>query len=281
MKKYKHFLFILIIMFFSNSLIAQTTGITQMQELERVVIFPDNSVHFLSPSPIKYVDISTHKIQGDLPAENMLRIKFVKDSVDTTLDQQELGTLTIVAEDFIMQYRLCYTAHYSQDLPSLIEISSAQIRPVNISPDLLSQASKKEIALNMLSKKVLKPIQQAKDFGIALTVNQIYSLDDYMFIDISFINSTKLSYDIDEFRFFLEDKKIIKASNFQSLEIKPIWKFKEINSIKSKQRNIYVIKKVIFPSNKVLKLSLTERQLSGRVINVNINYKDVLDAPSI
>lgn len=266
-----------------GSLFSQTPaiGATQMQELPTVFVYPDNSVHFLSPQPIKYVDISTHKIHGDLPVENMLRIKFQKDSAQTTLDQQELGTLTIVAEDFVSQYRLCYTPIYRQDIPALIEISTSQTRPLNISHDLLSQANKKEIALNILSKKANKPIEQAKDFGITLAVNQIYTLGDHMFLDISFTNSTNLSYDIDEFRFFLEDKKVIKASNFQSVEVKPIWKFKELNTFKSKQRNIYVIKKVIFPSNKVLKLSLTEKQLSGRIVNVNINYDDVLQAPSI
>ena len=280
MKNLTYFFYLLIALLVPTSLLAQN-GATQMNELPKVYIYPDNTLHFLSPQPIKYVDISSHKIQGDLPVENMLRIKFKKDSIDNKFDQQELGSITIVAEDFITQYRLCYTPIYKQDITSLIEISPQQTRPLNNTNDQLSHVSKKEIALNLLSKKVKKPIEHEKDFGITLAVNQIYTLGDHIFLDISFTNSTNLSYDIDEFRFFLEDKKIVKASNFQSLEIKPLWMFNELKSFKSKQRNIYVIKKVIFPSNKVLKLSLTEKQPSGRLINVNINYHDILQAPSI
>jgi len=283
MKNSTYFFPLIIIILTPYFIFAQTPaiGVTQMQELPTVYIYPDNSVHFLSPQPIKYVDISSHKIHGDLPVENMLRIKFHKDSTESKLEHHELGTLTIVAEDFIAQYRLCYSQHYRQDMPSLIEIPPSQIKPLNSSQNSLSQTKKKDIALNILAKKTAQPIAKSKDFGITMSVNQIYTIDDYMFLDISFINSTNLSYDIDEFRFFLEDNKILKESNYQSLEIKPIWEFKEVSTIKSKQRNIFVIKKVIFPSNKVLRLSLTEKQISGRIINTNITYKDVLNAPSI
>ncbi|MBD1430208.1 conjugative transposon protein TraN [Sphingobacterium litopenaei] len=258
-----------------------SSGLTLMQQLPVIYLHSDNSVHFLSPQPIKYVDISTHQVHGDLPLENMLRIKFQNDSTGTKPADNELGTLTIVAEDFIAQYRLCYLDLFQENLPSLIEIDPLLCQPLNTSGDILSEMNKKEISINILSKRNYKPIVQKKDFGISVSVNQIYSVGDYMFLDISFSNATKLSYDIDEFRIFIEDKKILKTSNFQSLEITPIWKFKEISSIKSKQRNIYVIKKVIFPNNKVLKISLSEKQISGRMIDVKVDFKDILNAQSI
>lgn len=253
-------------------------GQTIMQHLPIIYLYADNSVHFLSPQPIKYVDISTQQVHGDLPLENMLRIKFQKDSTAITPTNSELGTLTIVAEDFIAQYRLCYVSSFQANLPALIELNPLQAHPLSSAGELLSDMNKRDISLNILSKRKFKPIAQKKDFGLSIAVNQVYAVGDYIFLDISFSNDTNLSYDIDEFRIFMEDKKILKTSNFQSLEITPIWKFKEITNIKSKQRNVYVIKKVIFPNNKVLKISLTEKQISGRMIDVSLSFKDILNA---
>lgn len=254
---------------------------TQMQELPIIYLYDDNSVHFLSPQPIKYVDISSELVHGDLPLENMLRIKFQNDSLAHGPLSPELGTLTIVAEDFVSQYRLCYLDTFQANLPALIELDPNNSQPLEINNDLLTEVNKREISMHIFSKKKSRPITKKKDFGITISVNEIYAVGDYLFLDISFSNDTKLSYDIDEFRFFVEDKKVLKATNFQSIEISPIWRFKELSTIKSRQRNIYVIKKVIFPNSKVLKISLTEKQISGRMLNLNIGFDDISNAKAL
>lgn len=43
-------------------------------------------------------------------------------------------------------------------------------------------------------------------------------------------------------------------------------------------RNVIVVKKLTFPNDKVLTVELTEKQISGRTISVNIDYEDVLSA---
>ena len=255
---------------------------TSMQELPVIYLCADNSVHFLSPQPIKYVDISTQHVHGDLPIENMLRIKFQSDSMALPADgSAELGTLTIVAEDFIAQYRLCYLSEFNSRMPALIELDALNSQPLHLAEELLTDSKKREISMHILSKRKPKPVTQSKGYGISLSVNEIYAVGDYIFLDISFSNSTKLRYDIDEFRMFIEDKKVLKTSNFQSIEISPIWQFKEINSIKSTQRNIYVIKKVIFPNSKVLRISLTEKQISGRMIDLKVGFNALLDAQAL
>lgn len=254
---------------------------THMRELPIIYLYPDNSVHFLSPQPIKYVDISSELVHGDLPLENMLRIKFQNDSLAHGPLSPELGTLTIVVEDFVSQYRLCYLSTFQANLPALIELDPNNSQPLEINNDFLTEVNKREISMHIFSKKKSKPITKKKDFGITLSVNEIYAVGEYIFLDISFSNDTKLSYDIDEFRFFVEDKKVLKTTNFQSIEISPIWKFKELSTIKSRQRNIYVIKKVIFPNSKVLKINLTEKQISGRMLDLNIGFDDISNAKSL
>jgi len=47
---------------------------------------------------------------------------------------------------------------------------------------------------------------------------------------------------------------------------------------KKRYRNVIVIKKLTFPDAKVLKIEVSENQISGRVITLDINYDDVLNA---
>jgi hypothetical protein len=41
---------------------------------------------------------------------------------------------------------------------------------------------------------------------------------------------------------------------------------------------VVVIKKLTFPNDKVLSLEMSEKQISGRTISINIDYEDVLSA---
>jgi hypothetical protein len=43
-------------------------------------------------------------------------------------------------------------------------------------------------------------------------------------------------------------------------------------------RNVVVIKKLTFPNDKVLSLEMSEKQISGRTISINVDYEDVLSA---
>lgn len=41
-----------------------------------------------------------------------------------------------------------------------------------------------------------------------------------------------------------------------------------------------VVRKMTFPNDKVLTIEMTEKQISGRAISLNIDYEDVLSADS-
>lgn len=74
-------------------------------------------------------------------------------------------------------------------------------------------------------------------------LNAVYTVGDLVLLDITYRNATNLAYDIDEMRFKIEDKKITKATNVQSIEVKPIWQLYPHGSFKRTYRNIYVLKK--------------------------------------
>ena len=111
-------------------------------------------------------------------------------------------------------------------------------------------------------------------------MNNIYTVNDYFFIDFSLYNKTKIKYDIDEIRIKLTDKKEAKATNSQTIELSPVYSLNRAKSFLSGYRNVIVIDKLTFPDEKILRLEIAEDQISGRVVYIPIEYEDVLNADS-
>jgi conjugative transposon TraN protein len=229
-------------------------------------------LHFISPEPIQYVDISDKNIEGDLPLPNVLRLRFKK---DTSLTD---AIVTIAGEKFIAQYHLRPVTSTENEK---IEIQPADTRPLDISGVGFSRPQLKSIALNLFCHSPGKAIEKTKAFGLNAALYHLYTVGDYIFIDLGYRNKTNLVYNIDEFRFKVDDKKVTKATNVQSVEIKPLFILFDSSVFQRTYRNIIVLKKMSFPGNKLLHIELSEKQLSGRVITLNVNYQDVLDADTI
>ena len=127
------------------------------------------------------------------------------------------------------------------------------------------------------TKRSVENIHTKKD-KMKAWVNHICSAGDYFFIDFSLENKTKIPYDISEIRVKLEDKKQKKATNYQSVELTPEYMLSYNKHFKKRYRKVLVVKKLTFPEAKVLKIEVSENQISGSTIELNINYDDVLDA---
>jgi hypothetical protein len=111
-----------------------------------------------------------------------------------------------------------------------------------------------------------------------MELNNVYVMSDYIFLDITFENESNLGYNIDGIKFSIEDKKIYKATNNQSIEIEPVFKLFDNKIFKKRLHNIYVFKKFTYPNSKVLIIRLLEEQISGRTIEMKIKYSDILNA---
>lgn len=259
------------LMLFSFSVSAQSLPIIDL---------PENiTFHFISPEPIQYVDISTKAIAGDLPIKNVLRIKRVTDSINqcqaaTTQD----AVVTVAGESFIAQYQIRYVPQQSgHEYKTQLEILPDHMKPLETGVTL-SKLQLERLASAMLFKKQETCIARSKAFGLTAKVNNLATFGEYIFIDLGYTNATNLKYDTDEVRFKIEDEKINKATTNQSIEIKPECRLFKNNTFKKNFRNIYVFKKFSFPGHKILKIELNEKQITGRVINLTLRYKELLEA---
>lgn len=255
---------------------AQSVPAVYRKDLPDIFISENISLHFISPEPITYADISTSGIAGDLPVKNILRLKIKTDSL--TLEAGYIGVVTIIGESFIAQYNLRYADVLHPVISSQVQILPEQMRPLDVPGISLTGQEMKGYALTILKDHSRSTVRKENAYGLKAMLNHVYTIEDNVFLDLTFKNETNLAYDIDELRFKIEDKKINKATNVQSIEIKPVWQLYPSSSFKKTFRNVYVLKKVTFPENKVLNIELTEKQISGRTLTLQIKYRDILQA---
>ena len=249
---------------------AQTT----YQEMEQLTVNEQVTTVITASEPIRFVDISTDLVAGDQPINNTVRLKPKEAGHE---DGEVLAIVTIVTERYRTQYALLYTTRLTEAVTSKeIELSERNAyhnpavsmstedmyryaRQIWISPARFRNVSSKKHRMNM-------------------RLNNIYSAGDYFFLDFSVENRTNIRFDIDEVRLKLSDKKVSKATNSQVVELKPELILERSRSFLHGYRNVIVVKKLTFPNDKVLTVELTEEQISGRTISLNIDYEDVLSA---
>lgn len=271
-------------------LTAQTATKEQfISDLPEIKITEGINLHIISPEPIQYVDLSTNQLTGDLPVINFARIK-ITDSINignseknkkqtTFTSGQKIGIITVVGQSFIAQYKVVYRNPENLNAITNIHIQPEDMQPIEMDKMVFSNLELRKFAMEIIQNKSdKKPIREEKNLKLIVQLNNVYVISDYIFLDMTFENNSNLSYDIEDLKFSIEDKKIYKATNNQSVEMTPIFQLNSQKQFRKNFRNIYVFKKFTFPNSKVMMIRLIEEQLSGRTIEMKINYSDILKA---
>ncbi|AVF49518.1 MULTISPECIES: DUF4138 domain-containing protein [Weeksellaceae] len=286
MKALLYTLLIFIAQFFT----AQTATRQQIiSDLPEIDITEGISLHLISPEPIQYVDLSTQQLTGDLPLSHIARVKITdksnaidkegnKDlSVHSNGDQ--IGIITVVAQSFIAQYKAVYRNSETRSTVANVHIQPEAMQPIEFNKMMFSNFELRKFALNIIQTKSEKdPIREEKNLRLSVQLNNVYVMSDYIFLDMTFKNNSNLGYDIEALKFSVEDKQIHKATNNQSIEMTPIFQLNTQKYFRKNFRNIYVFKKFTYPNSKVMMIRMIEEQLSGRTLEMKINYSDILKA---
>ena len=228
-------------------LAAQTT----YEEMEQLTVNEQVTTVITATEPVRFVDISTDKVAGDQPINNTIRLK------PKEAGHEDGEVLAIVTDKEI--HAVETTAYHNPAVSLSTEDIYRFARRVWTSPARYRNVS-------------------CKQHRMTMRLNNIYAVGDYFFIDFSIENRTRIRFDIDEMRVKLADKKVSKATNAQVIELQPEMMLEQGKSFLHGYRNIVVIRKMTFPNDKVLTIELSEKQISGRNISLNIDYEDVLNA---
>ncbi|PTT78441.1 MULTISPECIES: DUF4138 domain-containing protein [unclassified Chryseobacterium] len=274
----------------ANLFTAQTATKEQIiSDLPEIEITEGINLHIISPEPIQYVDLSTEKLTGDLPTTNIARIKITdnhdsdekgKIKMPTAFSNgTQIGIITVVAQSFIAQYKVVYRNQDNLNTITNIHIQPEAMQPIEFDKMVFSNLELRKFAMDIIQKKSEKnPIREEENLKLSFQLNNVYVISDYIFLDMTIKNNSNLSYDIEDLKFSLEDKKIHKATNNQSVDLTPILQLNPQKHFRKNFRNIYVFKKFTYPNSKVMMIRLIEEQPSGRTIEMKVNYSEILKA---
>ena len=251
---------------------AQTT----YEEMELLTVNEQVTTVITATEPIRFVDISTDKVAGDQPISNTIRLK-PKEAGHA--DGDVLAIVTIVTERYRVQYALIYTTRLQEAVTDK-EVQMEEQQPFHNPAVSLSTEDMYRFARQIWTSPARYKDVSNRKHRMIMRLNNIYAVSEYFFIDFSVENRTDIRFDIDEIRVKLADKKVSKATNSQIIELKPEMMLEKTKSFLHGYRNVMVVRKMTFPNDKVLTIEMSEKQISGRTISVNIDYEDVLNADS-
>ena len=251
---------------------AQTT----YEEMELLTVNEQVTTVITATEPIRFVDISTDKVAGDQPISNTIRLK-PKEAGHA--DGDVLAIVTIVTERYRVQYALIYTTRLQEAVTDK-EVQMEEQQPFHNPAVSLSTEDMYRFARQIWTSPARYRDVSNRKHRMTMRLNNIYAVGEYFFIDFSVENRTDIRFDIDEIRVKLADKKVSKATNSQIIELKPDMILEKTKSFLHGYRNVMVARKMTFPNDKVLTIEMSEKQISGRTISVNIDYEEVLNADS-
>ena len=251
---------------------AQTT----YEEMEQLTVNEQVTTVITASEPIRFVDISTEKVAGDQPIDNIIRLKPKEGGHE---DGEVLAIVTIVTERYRTQYALLYTTRVREAVTDK-EIELRERDAYNNPAVSMSTAEMIRFARRIWNSPAKIRNVATKAHRMTMRLNNIYAVGDYFFIDFSVENRTNIRFDSDEIRVKLADKKLSKATNAQVIELTPTLVLERGKVFRHGYRNVIVVKKMTFPNDKILTIEMTEKQISGRNICLNIDYEDVLAADS-
>ena len=274
MKTFKNMAALLLCAFSAMPVMAQQT----YEEMEQLTVNEQVTTVITATEPVRFVDISTDKVVGDQPINNTIRLK-PKEGADVHEDGEILAIVTIVTERYRTQYALIYTTRLQEAVTDKTIQPEEKIAYNNPAVSLSTEDMTRYARQIWNSPARIRNVS-TKMHRMIIRLNNIYTVGDYFFLDFSIENRTNIKFDIDEMRFKLAEKKQAKATNSQVIELTPAMTLENTTSFKYGYRNVVVLKKMTFPNDKVLTIELSEKQISGRTISLNIDYEDVLSADS-
>ena len=248
------------------------------EELEQLTVNENVTTVITASEPIRFVDISTDHVVGDQPINNTIRLK-PKGGADVHEDGDIIAIVTVVTERYRSQYALIYTTRLTE------AVTDKQIQPEERIPYHNPSVTMSTEDMTQFARKIWNSPARirnvaTKQHRMTMRLNNIYSIGEYFFLDFSIENRTNIRFDIDEIRVKLCDKKQSKATNVQMIELTPAMILDESKRFSKGYRNVIVLKKMTFPNDKILSIEISEKQISGRNITLNIDYEDVLYADS-
>lgn len=249
------------------------TTLAQQVENKSLTISYNKTTSLIFPFSITSVDRGSKDVlaQKARGVENVLQVKAGHKDFNET-------NLTVITADGVLHQ---FTVSYS-------ETPSTQAMTIAATPDDMSLILVKD-AINernvqadsrtVLDQKVSGKIDQESAHQMVLSLQDIFIHENILYYRILIRNKSSINYDVKSLKFLIRDKKKVKRTSSQEVEIVPLYvgnKTECVNGYASRTM-IYAVRKFTIPDGKALHINLFEEN-GGRNLHLRIDNKDILKA---
>ncbi len=296
MKRDLIYLTLLAALFAAAKVMAQNDGATSRQGLtpRTIEVGFTKTVHILFPAPVTYIDIGSMAIIAGKAdgAENVVRVKAaVRDFAEET-------NLTVITEDGGFY---TFDARYAEN-PSMstIEIAAAEspaAQPASASEPVRADEGRvllREVGRERPAtiKRVLSDIYRqnradvkgihTRKYGVEVEVRGIYVHNDVIYLHVQIANNTNISFEVDDRRFVIADRKAAKRTAQQQRIIEPLRVCNDPSIVRGHQRQriVFALPKLTLEEEKILLLEIAEKD-GARHQCLEISSKELLAAKAL
>lgn len=219
-------------------------------------------------------DVLAQKAKG---VNNVLQLKAAKPNFKET-------NLTVITGDGNLHH---FTVRYSQN-PSCLTVNANQPGNENNStPPLLFETELTESDMQSLAKKIIRTsklvsLKSTSRNDMLLSLRGIYISQSTMFCHLEISNNSNIPYTTDMFRLFIQDRKKVKRTAVQEINLVPFYVYHDPKSIpgKSTSEAVYAFPKFTIPDAKRLFIEMTENN-GGRNLKLSIRNRTIINAKAI
>jgi conjugative transposon TraN protein len=247
---------------------------TTFIEPQRLFVTFSKTTNLIFPYAIKSIDRGSRDIlaQKAIGVENVLQLKAAKANIAET-------NLTVVTADGgLFSYLVSYT-----DNPDRLNLKVQHMNPIPqpvavFSEDATTDAIAATSLLVNAKQQVLHGIKD-KDYNMGIVLKGLYIRQDVLYFQLELTNNSNINYDVQQFRFFIRDRKKSKRTASQETELQPLHIAGNVNRIAgtSEQVVTVAIPKITIPDKKLLVIQLLEKS-GGRHLVLKVSNKILVRA---
>lgn len=266
----------LVLLFISGHIHAQNSQPFSVITPFRLTVTYAKTTNLIFPYAIQSVDRGSRDllVQKAKGVDNILEVKAGKRGFEET-------NLTVITADgklysFLVNYL---------DTPSVYNIRFTGLKSADVadlSTGLPNQAELTIVSAQVAGEKEKLCAVRDKRFGMKLQLQGIYILHGIFYYQFELSNGTAIDYDVEQFRFFIRDKKIIKRTAEQELPLTPVNAYGDTARITAHTAQILVfaLPKFTIPEQKYLEIQVMEKN-GGRNLALKISNRELTESKSL
>ena len=218
----------------------------------------DKTISLVFPFDIRHVDRGTKEVlvQQVKDANNVLLVKALSE------DLKETSLSVLTTDGSIYAFDVRYS---SKPVATVVHLQ------VNRQQTIATYAS------GILDNpRTVKKITDEKA-GILFRIEGVYIKDNVTYCQFLIRNNSNISYDVELIRFAIKDKKKMKRTAIQEIEMKPLYLAGNHHSVKAKSSNMVAVAldKFTIPDAKYFAIQLFEKN-GGRHLLLKVNNEQIM-----